>query len=45
MAVTIHQRTINLDGGAILLGGLLLLIFIFFNKKRNSQIMRISLVR
>ena len=28
MAVTIHQLTINLDGGAILLGGLLLLIFI-----------------
>ena len=28
MTVTVHQLTINLDGGAILLGGLLLLIFI-----------------
>ncbi|MFR8990366.1 MAG: GlyGly-CTERM sorting domain-containing protein [Fusobacterium sp.] len=33
MTVTIQHLTINLDGGAILLGGLLLLIFILLVRK------------
>ena len=39
MTVTIQHLTINFDGGAILLGGLLLLIFILLVRKYRQSVL------